>query len=97
MATALEVKEAADALIAAKASEAAAQTAFNDKLAEVFTLIPDEQAAFDVAAAVYNTAFENAKTSLNFQDYVDALNSASNIREIALQQLVDATADYDQQ
>lgn len=95
MATSADVRDAAAALVDAKAAEATAQANFNDKFAEALALIPDEQAAFDVAANVYNNAIESAKASLNFQDYVDALNSASTIRELAQQQLAATIADYD--
>lgn len=95
MSTALEVRDAAAALVSAEAAEAFAQGELDSKLQEALLMVPNEQAALDAAQSAFNTALANARDSLNVGGLVEALNAAIADREIASQQLTAVIAEYD--
>lgn len=94
MATSDELKEAADAVALAKANEAVAQALVNSKYAEAIALIPDEQSALEAAQAAHFSALNAAFTTVGYDAAASALSEASVTREIAVEALVAAAANY---
>lgn len=95
MATSQQVKEAADAVDAAKAAEAVAQAALDQKFADALALIPNEKSALDAATDAYATALNSAFATVGYNAVLGTLNDASVVRENAVAALVQATAAYD--
>lgn len=96
MATSQDIKNAADAVVSAKTSYAASESAYGAAQAEVIGLVTVEQSALDAAAQAYNEAFTAA--ALTVPEYAtssESLSAAGTALSTALAALQEAIDSYD--
>lgn len=97
MSTYQDIRDAANAVGDAKDAENTAALALNDKILEAQALISTELSAFLAASEAYETAFETAKTTVDFQTAADALATAQSSTAAAIGDLNAVILEYDQQ
>lgn len=97
MATTQEIRDAADAVLAARTAFDATQLALEAANDEVVALVEAEQAALDAAQAALDTATEAARTETGWNDASATRLAAATTLGTAIATLADLATQYDRQ